>query len=76
MSQEKVDRYKKEKANRRATLAKAKKKKLLVKILSAVACLAIVLWIGYAVYDNAQDKANAIAAEVNLEPIQEYLSTL
>lgn len=55
MSQAKVDAYKKEKANRKKTMARNKVKHTIAKVCAAIACVAIVAWIGYSgvkAYDN------------------------
>ena len=57
MSQEKVDKYKQEKANRKKTMAKEKLKKKLYILLGAVITAAFVGWIGWSVY--AEKKAAA-----------------
>ena len=46
MSQEKVNRYKEEKANRKELLAKEKKKQAVTKVCAGVIALALVCWIG------------------------------
>ena len=55
MSQEKVDRYKQEKANRKAILKKEKRMRIAGRILGIAICAAIVGWIGYSVYDSAEE---------------------
>ena len=56
MSQEKVDRYKQEKANRKQNMAKEKlKKKLYVAAGAVIGALAIV-WIGFSFYWEAEQK--------------------
>ena len=54
MSQEKVNRYKEEKANRKELLAKEKKKQAMMKAGAGVVVLALVCWLGYSVYDMAK----------------------
>lgn len=49
MSQQKVDNYKKEKANRKVNLKKEKQKKALIKWTSIIVVLAAFFGIGYAV---------------------------
>ena len=53
MSQEKVNRYKEEKAHRKEILAKEKRHKTYMKIGGGVIALALVCWLGYSVYDMA-----------------------
>lgn len=52
MSQAKVDKYKKEKANRKKAMAKEKLKKKIYVIIGAVVALAFVAWIGFSVYND------------------------
>ena len=61
MSQEKVDKYKQEKANRKKTMDKEKLKKRLYILLGAVITAAFVAWIGWSVY--TEKKAAAVATE-------------
>lgn len=51
MSQEKVDRYKKEKANRKQTMKREKMANVVRKCVVAVCGLLLVAWIGYSAYD-------------------------
>lgn len=51
MSQEKVARYKDEKANRKKIIKRQKRKKLLIKILLIIIALAILAFLGWSVYD-------------------------
>ena len=76
MSQEKVDRYKQEKANRKAILKKEKRMRIAGRILGIAICAAIVGWIGYSVYDSAEKKAAATKTEVKVSAITDYLSGL
>ena len=50
MSQEKVDRYKKEKANRKQIMRKEKMANLLRKCVVGIVGLILVGWIGYSAY--------------------------
>ena len=52
MSQEKVDRYKQEKANRKKNIAKEKRKKKIYVLLGALVGAAFVAWIGFSVYKD------------------------
>ena len=55
MSQEKVDKYKQEKANRKKTMAKEKLKKRLYMLAGVLITAIFVAWIGWSVY--AENKA-------------------
>ena len=47
MSQEKVDRYKEQKANRKQIMAREKREKFLVKLCAGLVALALVCWLDY-----------------------------
>ena len=47
MSQEKVERYKKEKANRKQTMKKDKAKSIAARTAGVIVCIAFIGWIGY-----------------------------
>ena len=55
MSKEKVERYKQEKANRKAILAREKKKKFWTKVACIVVAIAIVVGIGVAIGYSAHN---------------------
>ena len=50
MSQEKVSRYKEEKANRKAMMKKEKRKHFFRKCVVGIVALGLVGWIGYSAY--------------------------
>ena len=54
MSQAKVDRYKKEKANRKETMKKEKLFNTIRKSVVGVVAAALIVWVGYSAY-NAYD---------------------
>ena len=72
MSQEKVDKYKQEKANRKKTMAKEKLKKKLYILLGAVITAAFVAWIGWSVYT---EKKAAAEQESMIASLQAQLVT-
>lgn len=51
MSQEKIDRYKEEKANRKKNISKQKKKDFALKVVGVLFALAILGWIVYSGYN-------------------------
>ena len=55
MSQEKVDRYKKEKANRKQNVRKEKVRNVLHKCAVGVVGLALIGWIGYSAYGRYEE---------------------
>ena len=65
MSQEKVDRYKKEKASRKETMRKEKMVNSVRKCVISVAGLVLVGWIGYSAY--ATYDANKPVPEVQID---------
>lgn len=77
MSQEKVDRYKKEKANRRKTMKKEKIKKGILSVAGTVVCVVVVGWIGYSGYGYFQNQKaeNPTQTEVDMSAINDYLSS-
>lgn len=76
MSQEKVDRYKKEKANRKENIKKEKRKSNLYKFAGILVALAIVAWLGNSAYGffftNNADKGENIT--VDMDAVNEYMS--
>lgn len=75
MSQEKVNRYKEEKANRKAIQAKEKRRKLFVKAVGGLIALALVCWLGYSVYDMC-NKPDTTPIQVDAAALDEYLNEL
>jgi hypothetical protein len=74
MSQEKVNKYKQEKANRKQILKKQKRNRMITKVVGSIVCLAIVGWIGYSAYDSTAKKIASSQTEVDLSSLQNYLS--
>ena len=76
MSQAKVDRYKKEKADRKKTMRKEKIMRNVKRCVAGVIVLAIVGWFGYSAYDLHSSNQERAVAEVNYDSVEDYLSTL
>lgn len=76
MSQEKVNRYKEEKANRKQTMKKEKRNRMIGRIVGAVIAIALVGWIGFSIYDSAEEKVAASQTEVDLSAMNDYLDSL
>lgn len=74
MSQEKVDRYKEQKANRKQIMAREKHEKFLVKLCAGLVALALVCWLGYSIYDSANKPDTSVA--ITTTAIDEYVNTL
>ena len=64
MSQEKVDRYKKDKANRQKIMKKEKIIRRLEITAAAVVLVGLIGWFSVAVYKNSQSQAQANAPAV------------
>ena len=76
MSQAKVERYKKEKANRKQIMQKEKAKTLAARTVGAVICIALIGWIGYSGYSRWEASQPAKTTEITMEPLSNYLSDL
>ena len=75
MSQEKVNKYKEEKANRKEILAKEKRKNRMIKIGAGIVALALVGWLGYSVYDMAT-RPDTSAIEIDASALDEYQTSM
>ena len=69
MSQEKVDRYKQEKANRKQTMRKQKAMGIVRKLILAVVAIALVGWLGYSAFDIYESGKERVVAEVNYDAV-------
>lgn len=80
MSQAKVDRYKKEKANRQQIMKKEKMERTVWKVGGSVVVLIMVGWIGFSAYNMIEaSKPKTVTSEtyeVNTDAITDYLSGL
>ncbi len=76
MSQEKVDRYKQEKANRKQIMKKQKRKKILWNTSAALVAVVLVGWIGYSGYQVYEDGKERNVVEANFEAVDSYLNEL
>lgn len=76
MSQEKVDRYKKEKANRKQIMRKQRMMNLVRKGVLTLVALALVGWLGYSAYDMYESGKARVVAEVNYDAVTDYLNSL
>ena len=73
MSQEKIDRYKEEKANRKKNLAKQKRNAILGKIGGVLILILLVAWIGWSGYRNHQEQKEI---ESQQKELNEYWSNI
>ena len=76
MSQAKVDRYKEEKKNRKQTIKKEKRNRVLGRTLGVVIAAAIVCWIGFSGYSYYQEKKPMTKTELSMTALNEYMSNL
>lgn len=76
MSQEKVDRYKKDKANRKQIMRKQKMMSIVRKAVLSLAALALVGWLGYSALDIYDSNRVRPVAEVNYDGVSDYLNSL
>lgn len=76
MSQEKVNRYKEEKANRKQNVAKEKRKKAISKVVGVLAAVVIIGWVGYSTVDSYQSSQPREQVEVDYTAVSDYLQSL
>lgn len=76
MSQEKVDKYKEEKANRKKIMRRQKIMGIVRKSILSLAALALVAWLGYSAYDMYESGKERVVAEVNYDSVMTYLDNL
>ena len=74
MSQEKVDRYKEQKKNRKAILAK--KNAFLTKCGCGLVVVLLAAWLGYSAVDSYYAKANSETVYADVTALDEYTSTV
>lgn len=76
MSQEKVDRYKKEKVNRKKIMKKEKAKSVAARTAGVLVCAALVGWIGYSGYSKWESTRPAKMTEIKTDALTDYISGL
>ncbi|GHU41271.1 hypothetical protein FACS1894111_03280 [Clostridia bacterium] len=76
MSIEKVNRYKKDKANRKKILKKEKRHRILGEIAGGLVVLALVGWMGHSIYGNVTKNIPVAQTPIHLDAISDYLSAL
>ena len=76
MSQEKVDRYKKEKINRKKNMKKEKVKNFIHKCVVGVIALALIGWIGYSAYGTYEASRPKEKAEIDYTAVNELAQEL
>lgn len=76
MSQEKVDRYKKEKANRRQIMKKQRIMGVMRKTVLSLVALLLIAWLGYSAYGTYDANKERKVAEINYDAVNTYLTGL
>lgn len=76
MSQEKVDKYKQQKANRKEIMKKEKMQHMIRRCIVAVCGLALVVWLGYSAFNVYEQNQPKDAVSVNYDAITDYQSDL
>lgn len=76
MSQEKVDRYKAEKANRKKIIARERRMHLLAVVCGWAVVIGIVGWAGYSAYNIYENSKPMETIYANLDPINDYMQSL
>lgn len=81
MSQAKVEEHKEEKRNRKETVRKQKRNRLIASIVGVIACAALAFWVGWSIYGKVQDSAKdasadkkTVVTQVDMSALTEYLS--
>lgn len=72
MSQEKVAKYKEAKANRKETMKKEKRAKMLRNGIAGLVVVAVIGWVGYSAVDYMQNNIPGTPVEVDYTAITEY----
>lgn len=76
MSQEKVNKYKQEKANRKQTMKKEKLKNIARKCVVGLVALVLVSWVGYSAYGTYQSNKPKDSVEIDYAAFTDYLNGL
>lgn len=76
MSQEKVDRYKQEKANRKKIMKKEKAANVARKCVVGLAALLLVGWVGYSAYGTYKSNKPKESVEIDYTALTEFSNNL
>lgn len=76
MSQAKVDQHKIEKANRKKTMAKEKRNRMIAKICATVVGLGLLVWIGISVVEFVKENKPVETIYCDTTPLDEYINVL
>ena len=72
MSQEKVNKYKEQKANRKEIMKKQKRVKFIRHSVAGLVCVAVIGWVGYSAVDYYQSNKPRKTVEVDYAAVNEY----
>ena len=75
MSQEKVDRYKKQKANRDKIIKREKREKFIVKLAGILIAIALVGWVGFSGYKQFY-KETSKTYSIDTAAVDNYLNSM
>ena len=76
MSQEKVDRYKEQKANRKEMMKKAKRAELIRNCVASVVLVAVIGWVGYSGVTYIIKHQPRPEVDVNYTSVADYVEGL
>ena len=76
MSQEKVDKYKEQKANRKEIIKKEKRMRAVRGVTAGVIVVALLGWIGYSAVGKYQNSQPRQVADVDYSAFMEYVQSL
>lgn len=76
MSQAKVDAYKEAKANRKETIKKEKRGRMLRTGIAAILVVALLGWVGVSLSNNIIQQQKSETVSINYDAINDYLTTL
>ena len=72
MSQEKVAKYKEEKANRKEIMKKEKRARILRNSIAGVVCVAVIGWVGYSAVAFYLENRPRPEVDVNYTAVSDY----
>ena len=76
MSQEKVAKYKEQKANRKTIMKKEKTQKIVRNSITALLVVAVLGWIGYSAVDTIINNKPRESVEVDYTALDDYASEI
>ena len=76
MSQEKVTKYKEAKLNRKETMKKQKRARLVRNTVVGIVCLAALVWVGFSAVDYYKNHKPRLNVEVDYSAIEDYAGSL